>query len=189
MNGSGRHACTGTALPNVSLHSVPLDSSPRLFCQTPCLTTTQLSFLVPQVEKFILQSARAQTLFLRTPCRQCFSEHLAYAAYSIMKLTTATNSHWYLRGLQATNKTTLYLLKFGLQVHRNRQCTGVLSPTRKDTSLEACQGRARFQQHGDACCHQFFFLQGKAPKKIHAILTETLACFIPGRAKDLSAPL
>jgi len=33
-----------------------------------------------------------------------------------------------------------------------------------------------------------FFLQGKAPKEIHAILTETLACFLPGRAKDLSAP-
>ena len=35
----------------------------------------------------------------------------------------------------------------------------------------------------------FFFLQGKAPKEIHAILTETLAYFLPGRAKDLSAPL
>ena len=35
----------------------------------------------------------------------------------------------------------------------------------------------------------FFFLQDKAPNKIHAILTETLACFLPGRAKDLSAPL
>ena len=35
----------------------------------------------------------------------------------------------------------------------------------------------------------FLFLQAKAPKEIHAILTETLACFIPGRAKDLSAPL
>jgi len=35
----------------------------------------------------------------------------------------------------------------------------------------------------------FFFLQGKAPKEIHAILTETLACFLPGRAKDLSASL
>jgi len=34
-----------------------------------------------------------------------------------------------------------------------------------------------------------FFLQGKAPKEINAILTETLACFLPGRAKDLSAPL
>ena len=36
---------------------------------------------------------------------------------------------------------------------------------------------------------KFFFLQGKAPKEIHAILTQTLACFLPGRAKDLSAPL
>jgi len=33
-----------------------------------------------------------------------------------------------------------------------------------------------------------FFLQGKAPKEIHGIVTETLACFHPGRAKDLSAP-
>ena len=35
----------------------------------------------------------------------------------------------------------------------------------------------------------FFFLQGKAPKEIHIILRETLACFLPGRAKDLSASL
>jgi len=28
-----------------------------------------------------------------------------------------------------------------------------------------------------------------SPKIVHAILTETLACFLPGRAKDLSAPL
>jgi len=37
----------------------------------------------------------------------------------------------------------------------------------------------------------FFFspLQGKTPKEIQAILTETLACFLPGQAKDLSAPL
>jgi len=32
-------------------------------------------------------------------------------------------------------------------------------------------------------------LQDKAPKEIHAILTETLACVLPGRAKDLSVPL
>jgi len=34
-----------------------------------------------------------------------------------------------------------------------------------------------------------FFLQGKAPKEIHAILTEKLACFLPGRTKDLLALL
>ena len=63
-------------------------------------------------------------------------------------------------------------------------------PGRKKSS-EACQGRARFQQHRDASCHQvsFFSPQGKAPKEIHAILTETAACFLPGRVKDLSATL
>ena len=34
---------------------------------------------------------------------------------------------------------------------------------------------------------KFLFLQGKAPKEIHAILRETLACFLHGRAKELSA--
>jgi len=32
-------------------------------------------------------------------------------------------------------------------------------------------------------------LQGKVPKGIHVILTETLACFLPGQAKDISALL
>ena len=36
---------------------------------------------------------------------------------------------------------------------------------------------------------KFCFLQGKAPKETHAILRETLACLLPGRAKDLSALL
>ena len=33
----------------------------------------------------------------------------------------------------------------------------------------------------------FYSLQGKAPKEIRAILTESLTCFLPGRAKELSA--
>ena len=36
---------------------------------------------------------------------------------------------------------------------------------------------------------KLFFLQGKAPKEIHALLTETLVCFLPGRANVLSAHL
>jgi len=36
---------------------------------------------------------------------------------------------------------------------------------------------------------KFFPYKAKVPKEIHAILTETLACFLSGRAKDLSAPL
>ena len=43
--------------------------------------------------------------------------------------------------------------------------------------------RARFQQHRDASCNQvFYFLQGKAPKEIHAILTETLGEHAPSYA-------
>ena len=34
---------------------------------------------------------------------------------------------------------------------------------------------------------KFLFLQDKAPKEIHAILTKTVACYLTGRAKDLSA--
>ena len=36
-------------------------------------------------------------------------------------------------------------------------CWQVLGPTRKETTSEACQGRARFQQHRDASCHQVSF--------------------------------
>jgi len=65
-----------------------------------------------------------------------------------------------------------------------------------DKSL-ARPGRKQAQKHVmDTRCFnetraviRFFFLQGKAPKEIHAILTETLARFLPGQAKDLSAPL
>ena len=42
--------------------------------------------------------------------------------------------------------------------------------------------RARFKQHRDASCHYFFFLQGKAPKEIHTILTETLGEHAPSYA-------
>jgi len=36
-------------------------------------------------------------------------------------------------------------------------CWWVLSPTRKETSSETWQGRARFQQNWDASCHQVSF--------------------------------
>ena len=41
------------------------------------------------------------------------------------------------------------------------------------------RGRSRFQQHVDVSCHHDFFLQGKAPKEIHAILTEILGEHAP----------
>jgi len=42
--------------------------------------------------------------------------------------------------------------------------------------------RAQFQKHGDVSCHQVFFLQGKAPEEIHAILKETLEECAPSYA-------
>ena len=42
--------------------------------------------------------------------------------------------------------------------------------------------RARYQKHGDAICHWFFFLQGKAPKGIRTILKETLRKHAPSYA-------
>jgi len=58
----------------------------------------------------------------------------------------------------------------------------------------ARQGRKQARKHvrdgrdfsniGMRAVIKFVYLQGKAPKEIHAILTETLACFFLGRAKD-----
>ena len=43
--------------------------------------------------------------------------------------------------------------------------------------------RARFQQHRDTSCYEvFFFLPGKVPKEIHAILTATLGEHAPSYA-------
>ena len=67
----------------------------------------------------------------------------------------------------------------------------VLSPTRKETSSEAwkhVRDARDFNKIETRALIKFLFLQSKAPKEIHAILTETLACFLPGRAKELSAP-
>jgi len=67
-----------------------------------------------------------------------------------------------------------------------------------DKSL-ARPGRKQVQKHvRDACDFNniekrgvinFFFLQGKNPEEIHTFLTETLACLLPGRTKDLSVSL
>ena len=50
----------------------------------------------------------------------------------------------------------------------------------KEAERKHVRRHARFQQHGDASGHQvFFFLQGKVPKEIHIILTETLGEHAP----------
>jgi len=72
-------------------------------------------------------------------------------------------------------------------------CTGVLIspyPDQEGNKLGSMSGsRAISTTSRRELSSSFFFLQGKVPKEIHAILTETLACFLLGRVKDLSAPL
>ena len=59
----------------------------------------------------------------------------------------------------------------------------VLVVPRTEAEKKHVRRCARFQQHRDASCPQdFFFLQGKAPKEIHAILTETLGEHAPSYA-------
>jgi len=47
----------------------------------------------------------------------------------------------------------------------------------------------QFQQHRDASCQVFFFLQGKVLKEIHAILKETLGEHAPSYATIKNAVL
>ena len=62
-------------------------------------------------------------------------------------------------------------------------------PGRKQARMHVGDARDFNNIEARAVIKFFFFLQGKAPKENDAILTETLACFLPDRAKDLSAPL
>jgi len=61
-------------------------------------------------------------------------------------------------------------------------------PGRKQ-SRKHVRGARDFNNIETQAVIKYFFLQGKAPKEIHAILTETLVSSLPGRAKDLTAPL
>ena len=60
-------------------------------------------------------------------------------------------------------------------------------PERSEARKHAGDARD-FNNIGTRTVISFFFLQGKASKEIQAIMTEILACFLPGKAKDLSVP-
>ena len=68
-------------------------------------------------------------------------------------------------------------------------CTGVLispQPDQEGNNLRSMSGtRAISTTSRRELSLSSFFLQGKALKEIHTILTETLACFLPGWAEDL----
>ena len=96
----------------------------------------------------------------------CFDSWLKYRAFLLQNLPT---------------------ISAALQASYRGADKSLARPGRKQAQKHV-RPRARFQQNRDACCHQGFF-SCKAPKKIHAILTDTLVYFLPGWAKDLSAPL
>jgi len=100
--------------------------------------------------------------------------------------------------LQENIRVTIYISSgrnipegLNMQQHRRRNYRGagksLARPRRKQARKHVRDGRDFNNIETRAI--KFLFLQGKAPKEIHAILTETLACFFPGRTKDLSAPL
>jgi hypothetical protein len=59
-------------------------------------------------------------------------------------------------------------------------------PGRKEARKQVREERDSNNIEARAVIKFFSFLQGNAPKEIQASLTETLACFLPGRVKDLS---
>jgi len=98
-----------------------------------------------------------------------------------------------------TNPVSLHLLLFYCSVRGMKLDKKHLNQYRGADKSLARPGRKQARNHvRDArdfnkiekrAVITFLFLQGKAPKEIHAILRETLSCFLPGRAKDLSASL
>ena len=87
----------------------------------------------------------------------------------------------------------LHTCKISSNIHSEELYTGVLIsplPDQEGNKLGGMSGtRAISNKIETRAVIKFFFLQGKAPGEILAILTETLACFLPGWAKDLSAHL
>jgi len=59
-------------------------------------------------------------------------------------------------------------------------------PGRKQSRKHVSDAR-EFNKIETRAVTMLFFLQDKVPKEIHVILTETLACLLPGRTKDLPA--
>jgi len=82
-----------------------------------------------------------------------------------------------------------YIFYFTHPVHYRGADKSLARPGRKKARKHVRDARDANNIETRAVIKFFFFLQGKAPKEIHVILTETLVCFLPGRAKDLSVPL
>ena len=85
------------------------------------------------------------------------------------------------------NVTVIFTYEISYNIYRGAD-KSLARPGRKQVRKHVRDARDFSNTETRAIIMFFFSSQGKAPKEIHAILTETLACFLPGRAKDLSAP-
>jgi len=83
----------------------------------------------------------------------------------------------------------MYLVRRKETVNNITTGKSLVRPGRKQARKHVRDARDFNDIETRAVIKFFFFLPDKAPKEIHAILTETLACFVPGWVNDLSAPL
>jgi len=91
-------------------------------------------------------------------------------------------------GLVFCQQTESYAPSYLLWLYRGAD-KSLARPGKKEARKHVRDARDFNNIETRAVINFFFLLRGKAPKEIHAILTETLACFLPGQAKELSAPL
>ena len=90
-------------------------------------------------------------------------------------------------------RLTGHCISQGNWQHKSVLSTGVLTSPQPDQEGKEARKHVRDARDSNnietRAVIKVFSPQGNAPKEIHAILTETLACFLPGRAKDLTASL
>ena len=87
-----------------------------------------------------------------------------------------------LQGRQIVKKLGIFNL--ALQCYRGAD-KSLARPGRKQARKHVGEARDFNNIEAPAVINSHPHPQGKVPKEIHAILTETLACLLPGRAKDL----
>jgi len=118
-------------------------------------------------------------------CFVWISEETAIISlYSINLLVCITETECF---YCAVRTESLIIIHGNLRLYRGAD-KSLARPGRKQAQKHVTDARD-FNNIEMRAVIKFFFLQGKAPKEIHGILTEKLSCFLPGRAKDLSAPL
>ena len=144
--------------------------------------TTNSDFYLTQLNRLVLYS-RGRVFTARyapSPCtnhkRLDFKRLNAFTSFTYSLLSIACNVQ---HNITCQAKDVEYL-----RAYRGAD-KSLARPGRKQSRKHVRDARHFNNIETRAVIKCFFPLQGKAPTEIHAILTDTLACFLPGRAKDL----